>query len=329
VSGVTTRTVGEEEGELRLDRWFRRHFPNLAHGALARLLRTGQVRVDGRRAEAGTRLSAGQVVRIPPLGDLAAAPRPKPEAGLDAHLVKDLHALVLWRDDSVIAIDKPFGLPVQGGPGITKSLDSLLDAYRFGSDERPRLVHRLDRDTTGVLLLARTPKAASRLASAFRSRDAIKTYWAVVVGRPHPLEGRIDAALAKRAGMRGERVTVAEESDADAAHAITDYRTIEFAGKKAAWLELAPLTGRTHQLRVHCAAIGCPILGDAKYAGGAAMLEGLAGQLHLHARGIVIPHPEGGMLSVEAKLPPHMKETFAALGFEAPKPKRPSRGRPG
>jgi 23S rRNA pseudouridine955/2504/2580 synthase len=329
VSGVLSRTVAEGEGEVRLDRWFRRHFPGLAHGALEKLLRTGQVRVDGKRAEAGTRLAPGQVVRIPPLGALAAAPRPEREAGLDPRLAKDLHALVLWRDDSVIAIDKPYGLPVQGGPGIASSLDSLLDAYRFGFEERPRLVHRLDRDTTGVLLLARTPKAANRLAAAFRSRDAVKTYWAVVVGRPHPLEGRIDAALAKRAGMRGERVTVAEKGDEDAAHAVTDYRTVEFAGRKAAWLELAPLTGRTHQLRVHCAAIGCPILGDAKYAGAAAMLEGLPEKLHLHARGIVIPHPEGGVLSVEAKLPPHMKETFAMLGFEAPRPRRASRGRPG
>ncbi|QXM26328.1 RluA family pseudouridine synthase [Elioraea tepida] len=323
------RTVGEDEGDIRLDRWFRRHFPNLAHGALEKLLRTGQIRVDGRRAEAGTRLAAGQVVRIPPLGERAAMPKPAPEARLDPHLVKDLHARVLWRDDSVIAIDKPFGLPVQGGPGITRSLDSLLDAYRFGSDERPRLVHRLDRDTTGVLLLARTPRAASRLAAAFRSRDAVKTYWAVVVGRPHPLEGRIDAALAKRSGARGERVTVAEEGDEDAARAVTDYRTVEFAGKTASWLELTPLTGRTHQLRVHCAAIGCPILGDAKYAGAAALLEGFPERLHLHARRIVIPHPEGGVLSVEAKLPTHIEETFAALGFTAPKPKRPSRGRPG
>ncbi len=328
MSGVTTRTVTEDEAEVRLDRWFRRHYPNLAHGALAKLLRTGQVRVEGKRAEAGTRLSPGQTVRVPPLGELGSTPKPKHEVEIDPHLVKDLHALVLYRDDHVIVIDKPFGLPVQGGPGITRSLDSLLDAYRFGSEERPRLVHRLDRDTTGVLLLARTPGAASRLASAFRSRAAVKTYWAVVVGRPHPLEGRIDAALAKRAGMRGERVTVAEESDEDAAFAITDFRTVEFAGKKAAWLELNPLTGRTHQLRVHCAAIGCPILGDAKYAGGAAMMEGLPEQLHLHARGITIPHPAGGTLSVEAKLPPHMKESFDALGFSAPKPKKPARSRP-
>jgi len=329
MSGVLSRTVAEEEAELRLDRWFRRHFPGLAHGALAKLLRTGQIRVDGRRAEPGTRLAPGQVVRIPPLGDRAAQVRQRREASLDPRLEKDLQALVLWRDDSVIAIDKPFGLAVQGGPGITRSLDSLLDAYRFGSEERPRLVHRLDRDTTGVLLLARTAKAASRLAAAFRSRDAVKTYWAVVVGRPNPLEGRIEAALARRAGMRGERVTVAEEGCEDAARAVTDYRTVDFAGRKAAWLELSPLTGRTHQLRVHCAAIGCPILGDAKYAGAQAMLEGLPEKLHLHARGIVIPHPEGGVLSVEAKLPPHMKETFAMLGFEAPKPRRASRSQPG
>ncbi|WP_291298181.1 RluA family pseudouridine synthase [Elioraea sp.] len=329
MSAVTTRTVTDDEAEIRLDRWFRRHYPNLAHGALAKLLRTGQVRIDGKRAEAGTRLAPGQAIRVPPLGELASTPKPKHEIALDPHELKDLHSLVLYRDDSMIVLDKPFGLPVQGGPGIVKSLDTVLDAYRFGSDERPRLVHRLDRDTTGVLLLARTPGAANRLAGAFRSRAAVKTYWAVVVGRPHPLEGRIDAALAKRAGMRGERVTVAEETDEDAAFAITDFQTLEFAGKKAAWLQLNPLTGRTHQLRVHCAAIGCPILGDAKYAGGAAMMEGLPEMLHLHARGIVIPHPEGGTLSVEAKLPPHMKQTFEALGFNAPKPKKPVRSKPG
>lgn len=325
MSAVQTRIVAEDEAEIRLDRWFRRHFPGLTQGALAKLLRTGQVRVDGRRAETGTRLAPGQRVRIPPLGDLT-APRPKRTLAVDPHEAKELERLVLYRDASVIVLDKPFGLPVQGGPGIVKSLDALLDALRFDAEERPRLVHRLDRDTTGVLVLARTAQAASRLAAAFRSRAAEKTYWAVTAGVPTPREGRIDAPLAKRAGLRGERVVLAGREEEDAARAITDYRTLDAAGRRAAWLELCPLTGRTHQLRVHCAGIGCPILGDAKYGGAGAMLEGFPQQLHLHARGLVIPHPEGGVLRAEAPLPPHMRETFARLGFAAPKPIKPARG---
>lgn len=327
MSGVTTRTVGPDEADLRLDRWFRRHFPHVPHGALARLLRTGQVRVDGRRAETGTRLVPGQTIRIPPLpAPEAMVAKPPP---IDERAAKELQARVLYRDASVLVLDKPFGLPVQGGPGIGRSVDHLLDALRFGSEERPRLVHRLDRDTTGVLVLARTPAAASRLAAAFRARDAEKTYWAVTVGVPTPRAGRVDAPLAKRPGPRGERVAVVDEEEGEeggkVARAVTDYRVVDHAGKRAAWLELSPLTGRTHQLRVHCVALGCPILGDAKYGGAAAMLAGFPEMLHLHARRLAIAHPEGGRLVVEAPLPPHVKETFAALGFEAPRPIKPAR----
>lgn len=327
MSGVTTRTVGPDEADLRLDRWFRRHFPHLPHGALAKLLRTGQIRIDGKRAETGTRLVPGQTIRIPPLPDPGAAP-PKLAPPFDERAAKELQARLLYRDDSVLVLDKPFGLPVQGGPGIGRSVDHLLDALRFGSDERPRLVHRLDRDTTGVLVLARSATAASRLAAAFRARDAEKTYWAVTVGVPTPREGRIDAALAKRPGPRGERVAVVEnegEEQAKVARAVTDYRVVDHAGKRAAWLELSPLTGRTHQLRVHCVALGCPILGDAKYGGAAAMLAGFPEMLHLHARRLAIAHPEGGRLVVEAPLPPHIKETFGLLGFAAQRPIKPAR----
>jgi 23S rRNA pseudouridine955/2504/2580 synthase len=326
MSAVETRIVAADEAQIRLDRWFRRHFPGLTHGALAKLLRTGQIRVDGKRVETGTRLAPGQSVRIPPLGELD-APRRKRAPAIDPRDVKELERLVLYRDASVIVLDKPFGLPVQGGPGIVRSLDALLDGLRFGAEERPRLVHRLDRDTTGVLLVARTAAAASRLAAAFRSRAAAKTYWAVTVGVPTPREGRIDAPLAKRAGLRGERVTLAGRDAADAAHAITDYRTLDVAGQRAAWLELSPRTGRTHQLRVHCVGLSCPILGDAKYGGAAAMLDGFPEQLHLHARGLTIPHPDGGVLRAEAPLPPHMRDTFKAFGFAAPRPITPARGR--
>ncbi|MBP0462623.1 RluA family pseudouridine synthase [Roseomonas sp. PWR1] len=314
---ITTRTVRPEEGEVRLDRWFHRHFPALTQGALQKMLRTGQVRVDGKRAEANTRLLPGQSVRIPPMPATPApkaAPRP-----IDPREAAALERLVIYRDDSVIALDKPQGMAVQGGPGITKHLDGMLDALRFGSEDRPRLVHRLDRDTTGVLLLARTAAAAGKLAAAFRGRDAEKTYWAVVVGRPHPLEGRIDMALAKAGGAHGERTVPSDAKDA--ARAATLFRTMDSAQKRAALLELMPLTGRTHQLRVHCAAaLGCPILGDGKYGGAAAHPEGFGDRtLHLHARALRIPHPEGGMLELAAPLPPHMKETFGFLGFDRPR----------
>lgn len=329
MSGVSTRTVAPDEADLRLDRWFRRHFPHLPHGALAKLLRTGQVRVDGKRAETGTRLVPGQTVRIPPLPEPDQHASKQPPPPIDERAAKELEARILFRDASVIVLDKPFGLPVQGGPGIGRSVDHLLDALRFGAEERPRLVHRLDRDTTGVLVLARTLAAASRLAAAFRARDAEKTYWAVTVGVPTPREGRVDAPLAKRPGPRGERVAVVEDEESEdrgkVARALTDYQVVDHAGRRAAWLELSPLTGRTHQLRVHCVAMGCPILGDAKYGGPSAMLAGFAEMLHLHARRLTIAHPEGGRLVVEAPLPPHMKETFARLGFAAPRAIKPAR----
>jgi len=207
----------------------------------------------------------------------------------------------------------------------------MLDALRFGSPERPRLVHRLDRDTSGVLLLAPTPGTAAKLAASFRTRAVEKTYWAVTARRPVPVEGRIDLPLRRIGGARGERTEVAERDDKAAARAITDYRTLDHAGQKLAWLELRPLTGRTHQLRVHCVAIGAPILGDVKYArpdqnnAFAATIDGLSSELHLHARALRLPHPAGGTLVVEAELPPHMTRTFRTLGFHAPAPRSPER----
>lgn len=314
---VTTRTVRPADGEIRLDRWFHRHYPALTQGALQKMLRTGQIRVDGRRAEASTRLLPGQAIRVPPMPE-APAPKAAPKP-VDAREAAALARMVIYRDDSVIALDKPQGMPVQGGPGIARHIDGMLDALRFGAEERPRLVHRLDRDTTGVLLLARTAAAAARLAAAFRGREAEKTYWAVVVGRPHPLQGRIDMPLARARGAAGERTVPAEGRDA--ARAVTLYRVLDSAQKRAALLELTPLTGRTHQLRVHCAAaLGCPILGDGKYGGAAAHPEGFGDRtLHLHARALRIPHPEGGVLELAAPLPPHMRETFAFLGFDRPR----------
>lgn len=331
---IATRVVSADETDIRLDRWFRRHFPGLTQGAIQKLCRTGQVRVDGHRADAATRLAAGQSVRIPPLPE---SPIPAPgsaaqaRAEIDPNTARDLQRLVIYRDDHVLVLNKPHGMPVQGGPGITHHLDGMLDALRFGSPERPRLVHRLDRDTSGVLLLAPTPGTAAKLAAAFRTRAVEKTYWAVTARRPVPVEGRIDLPLRRIGGARGERTEVAERDDKEAARAITDYRTLDHAGQKLAWLELRPLTGRTHQLRVHCVAIGAPILGDVKYArpdqnnAFAATIDGLSSELHLHARALRLPHPAGGTLVVEADLPPHMTRTFGTLGFHAPAPRSPER----
>lgn len=321
---VELRAVTGDEDGVRLDRWFRRHYPGLTQSSIQKWCRTGQIRVDGRRADAATRLLPGQRVRVPPV-PMAAPPREAPAP--DPRVSRALDDWLLYRDDQVLVLDKPAGLPVQGGPGITRHLDGMLDSLRFGSSDRPRLVHRLDRDTSGVLLLARTPGVAAKLAAGFRSRDVEKTYWALVVGRPSPAEGRIDLPLRRAGGPRGERTVPAGRDDPEAARAITDFRTLDHAGRRVSWLELKPLTGRTHQLRVHCVAIGTPIVGDLKYHqpdqnnAFNAEVEGLPEQLHLHARALDLPHPAGGRLRVEAPLPQHMRESFRILGFQAPDPR--------
>lgn len=316
MSAVETVTVEEPDAGIRLDRWFARHYPDLGHGALAKLLRTGQVRLDGRRIKAGERVAAGQMVRVPPLAAPqppapVAAARPQPDAGE----VEELRSWILHEDAALVVLDKPPGLATQGGPGIHRHLDGLLDALRLpGAKERPRLVHRLDKDTSGVILIARTTKAAAALAGSFRGRAARKLYWALVKGVPSPREGKIVAAVEKVAGKGGERVAVT----AAGKPARTLYRVVDHAGTKAAWLALEPLSGRTHQLRVHCLHIGHPIVGDGKYAGAEAHLGGLVSRkLHLHARRLCLPHPEGGMLDITAPLPRHMAETWASFGWDA------------
>jgi 23S rRNA pseudouridine955/2504/2580 synthase len=312
MSGVQTLTVAEEDAEIRLDRWFRRHFPELGHGRLEKLLRTGQVRIDGRRAGAGDRVAAGQAIRVPPLGERGSQEPPHPREARPED-IQLLMAAVLHHDDDLIVIDKPPGLAVQGGTNTERHLDGLLDALCFGG-ERPRLVHRLDKDTSGVLVLARSAAVAAKLAEAFRGKATRKLYWAAVIGSPKPRQGRIDERLKKLPGRLGERMAI----DQDGQRAVTYYRTIAHAGDKIAWLALEPVTGRTHQLRVHCTAIGTPILGDGKYGGAAAHPSGVPGarQLHLHARLIDLPHPRGGRLRVVAPLPAHMRETWRFFGFE-------------
>lgn len=310
---VDTITIAAEDGTLRLDRWFRRHYPQLGHGRLEKLLRTGQVRVDGKRAKAGDRVEPGQAIRVPPIGEAPAPTEPRLPRPRDEAALRDC---VIYRDDWAIVIDKPPGLAVQGGTNTERHVDQLLDGLRFDSAERPRLVHRLDKDTSGVLLIARTAAAATHFTRAFRDKTTRKIYWAAVVGVPEMAQGRIDLALAKLPGRGGERVRPDEEAGKDA---VTYYQVVDRAGERASWLALLPTTGRTHQLRAHCAAIGTPILGDGKYGGAGAHLGGgfAAHMLHLHARSLEIPHPTGGTLRVTAKLPPHMKKLWEFLSFES------------
>ncbi len=320
MSAVQQIPVAAEDADLRLDRWFRRHFPGLHHVQLEKLLRTGQVRVDGGRVKAAHRLSEGMVVRVPPLDDRAAATaeekaaqaQPRPVRAEDAQA---LQARVLYRDADILAIDKPAGLAVQGGTNQTKHVDGMLDALRFDAKERPRLVHRLDKDTSGVLLLARSAKAATWLTAAFRDKAARKTYWAVVAGVPKPRRGRIDIPVGKAETGNREKVVADEEGGRDA---VTYYTVVENAAQKAAWLALLPLTGRTHQLRVHCAELGTPILGDGKYGGEKSRLAGLESSrlLHLHARSITIERPNGKPITVTAPLPAHMAPTWRFFGFD-------------
>ena len=317
MTGVQSLTVSADEADLRLDRWFKRRFPGLGHGRLEKLLRTGQVRVDGKRARANLRLAPGQIVRVPPGADSPAPERPARRApqvsAADAEFVR---SLVIHRDAEVLALNKPPGLAVQGGTGTHRHLDGMLDALRFDAEERPRLVHRLDRDTSGVLLLGRTAPSTAKLAAAFRGKTARKLYWALLAGTARPPQGKIDLALAKEAGPAGERMARDDEAGQ---RAITLYATVDTAADRVAWLVMWPLTGRTHQLRVHAAeGLGVPIVGDGKYGGQTAFLTGsVSRKLHLHARSIVLPHPSGqGELRVTASLPPHMAETWALFGFD-------------
>ena len=313
MSGVETRTVGAEEGEVRLDRWFRRHFPEVGHGRLHRLLRTGQVRVDGRRAQANARLSPGQMVRIPPLPPDQPAPAPArvKSAKVDPADAEWLRSRILFEDHALLVLDKPAGLAVQGGTRTRRHVDGMLQAWAAGG-ERPRLVHRLDRDTSGLLVVARTAAAAAKLARAFHRQRVDKLYWALVVGRPPEAQGEIDRPLAKQPGRGGERVGGSEAG----LPARTVFRVVARAGRIASWLALKPLTGRTHQLRAHCALLGTPILGDGKYGGARAHPEGAPKGLMLHAREIRLPHPDGGVLELSAPLSDPVLAGFRWLGFE-------------
>jgi 23S rRNA pseudouridine955/2504/2580 synthase len=315
MAGVETKEVSDAEDGMRLDRWFKTHYAALPHSRLEKLLRTGQVRVDGGRAKASTRLAAGQTIRVPPLPDVA--PPPAPRHALSKADRAFLASITLYEDDDLLVLNKPSGIAVQGGSKTTHHIDRLLEGMGDGPETRPRLVHRLDRDTSGVLVIAKRRSVAAKLGRAFQTRSVRKIYWALVKGVPKPPQGKVEAALVKAAGPEGDRVRKARPGEQDVAQsAVTHYAVVDRAGQSVAFVSLKPVTGRQHQLRAHMAIIGNPILGDEKYRGDLDMPEGGARKLHLHARRISFPHPSGeGVVDVTAPLPEHMRQSFALFGF--------------
>lgn len=333
---VQVLTVGEDEGDIRLDRWMKRQFPQVTQGAIEKMCRTGQIRVDGGRVKASARLLPGNQVRVPPLPQSEAPVQQVHTPGLPEADVRMIQSAVLWKDEHVIALNKPAGLPSQGGSGQGhRHVDGLTEALKFGYKDRPKLVHRLDKDTSGVLLLARTDRVARALSEAFRSRTTRKIYWAAVAGVPSPRMGTIRFGLVKAPGHgrggEGEKMLAIHPSKIDqtegAKRATTDYAVIDALGTRAAWVALVPVTGRTHQLRAHMAEIGHPIVGDGKYGGsgqenlgdgwGAQLGGEISRKLHLHARSIAFDHPiTGKRITLTAPLPDHMKRTWKTVGWD-------------
>jgi 23S rRNA pseudouridine955/2504/2580 synthase len=349
MSGAFLRTVAKDEGGMRLDRWFKLNYPDVAFGHLQKIMRGGQIRVDGKRVKGDTRIEAGQQVRIPPMELKApvAAPEkfdvPTVRAGSspiaqtegrrlergepgysrggevrsgDAEFLK---SLIIYEDKDVFVLNKPFGLAVQGGSGLTRHIDGMLPALASLRGDIPRLVHRLDRDTTGVLVIARSRKAAAELGASFRARATKKIYWALVAGVPRMKQGRISSFLAKGEDEHGDQKMKVVKQGGDATHSLTYYAVVDHSAQKLAWLSLRPVTGRTHQLRVHTAEMGHPIVGDPKYFNveNWEFPGGIQKRLHLHARRIVMPLPSGAMLDVTAPLPQHMQQTWNLLGMDA------------
>jgi 23S rRNA pseudouridine955/2504/2580 synthase len=310
-----TFKVSSDEDGMRLDRWVKRHRPDIPHSMLQKLLRKGAIRLDGKKAESNTRLSSGQELQFPLVQKAPEGPRlPKQNSASATDAKQQLIKNILYQDEHVFIINKPAGLATQGGSKVRLSVDGMLEHLADGK-EKPRLVHRLDKDTSGILVLARTRKAAALLGKIFQSREVKKTYWAVVVGLPLPQTGQVDLPIVdkKENGGAMEKAAVDEK---EGKKALTFYQVVDHASDKVSWVSLQPVTGRMHQLRVHMAAIGHPVLGDGKYGGREGFIRGLADQMHLHARSIHFPDLFGKKIEVKAPLPPHMKATFKALGFE-------------
>jgi 23S rRNA pseudouridine955/2504/2580 synthase len=316
-SGVQTVAVTPDESGMRVDRFFEFRFPGLSFSHIQRIIRKGEVRVNGKRTQPKARLEAGQAVRIPPLKVEAPAPRDNaPAAQKDRAFLK---SITLYDDADVLVLNKPMGLAVQGGSGTTRHIDGMLAALRSPDGQRPRLVHRLDKDTAGCLLVAKTRFAAAALAKTFRSRSARKIYWALVAGVPKPRQGRISTFLAKEEREEDSFMRIAAHGEKGASHAVTYYAVVETAAQRLAWLSLKPVTGRTHQLRAHMAHIGHPIVGDPKYftKENWELPGGIQSKLHLLARRIAVPHPRGGLIDISAPFPPHMEQSWNLLGFDA------------
>lgn len=315
MSGVSREYVKDNESEWRLDKWFNVHFPGLSYGRLSKILRKGEVRVDGKRVKANFRLEGGMEIRLPPLGkdERSVSSKPKAVRRISAEDALMMREMVIYQDDSVIVLNKLPGLAVQGGTNTPRHVDGMLEALQGDKEEKPKLVHRLDKDTSGVLIIARSGRAAKALTESFRTRKTNKIYWALVKGKPSQTEGAVQAPLDKEPGTRGERMAVSD----DGKRAITDFKVMDSAAGTVTWMAFRPVTGRTHQIRVHATVLGTPIVGDGKYAAKEAFIDGpISKKLHLHARSIEIDHPDGGLLSVKAPLPTHMRESWELFGFD-------------
>ena len=325
--------IGSDEAEQRIDRWLRRRFTNISQSQIEKLCRKGQIRVNGGRIKSKTRVFPGQIIRIPPLNALEL------DRKLDTDYISTsdrdmIRNCVLYKDDFILVLNKPAGLPVQGGSKQTRYIDGMTSALSFEREDRPRLVHRLDKDTSGVLILARTQAAASELTKAFRHKNTKKIYWALVAGVPYPKIGSIKYGLLKARGHgkdgSGERMHCVHPDEISvtegAKRAQTNYATLCFLAKRAAWMALVPITGRTHQLRAHMAELGHPIIGDGKYGGssqynqgegwGSALGDEISKKMHLHARSLTIQHPfTGKEMLFLAPMPDHMEKTWEYFGW--------------
>lgn len=306
--GVEIKKVKAEDDGMRLNRWFMKYYPNLTLGRLQKLLRTKQIKVDGKRAETSLKLTAGSEVRVPPMDE-------QPETGANRSEISRRDAefilsLVIYKDDNIIVLNKPSGLAVQGGTNTSRHVDGMLEALRFELNEKPKLVHRIDKDTSGVLVLARNRTWADRLTKAFREHTLPKTYLALVNSCPKNQAGEIKAPLEKC----GEKSLVSP----DGKPAATVYKTLDEVGSKFALVEASPLTGRTHQIRAHMEYIGCPIVGDDKYFGGEKRQKyaSIPDKLYLHAYKIDLSALYNKKTVIKAALPEHFKKALAALGIE-------------